>query len=83
MHACLSGLNGVLERRRDTVLLDVNSNTPGAPPVASAVDCCLACRWQPAGTPHPSPSFAEPGEMKAVKHAEQHALTHDDLKRYA
>ncbi|CAK0783597.1 hypothetical protein CVIRNUC_006796 [Coccomyxa viridis] len=26
-----------------TVLLDVNSNTPGAPPVASALDCCLAC----------------------------------------
>ena len=26
-----------------TVLLDVNSNTPGAPPVASAQDCCLAC----------------------------------------
>ena len=27
----------------NTVLLDVNSNTPGAPPVASALDCCLAC----------------------------------------
>ncbi len=26
-----------------TVLLDVNSNTPGAPPVASGLDCCLAC----------------------------------------
>ena len=26
-----------------TVLLDVNSNTPGAPPVASAQDCCMAC----------------------------------------
>ncbi len=26
-----------------TVLLDVNSNTPGASPVASALDCCLAC----------------------------------------
>ena len=27
----------------NTVLLDVNSNTPGAPPVASAQDCCMAC----------------------------------------
>ena len=27
----------------NTLLLDVNSNTPGAPPVSSAQDCCLAC----------------------------------------
>ena len=26
-----------------TVVMDINTNTPGAPPVASSVDCCLAC----------------------------------------
>ena len=31
------------EAQGHKLLLDVNSNTPGAPPIASAVDCCLAC----------------------------------------
>ena len=35
-----------------TVLLDVNSNTPGAPPVASALDCCLACIGNAQVPPH-------------------------------
>ena len=25
------------------VVMDINTNTPGAPPVASSLDCCLAC----------------------------------------
>jgi len=41
MSAC--NVNASANYMGTTILLDVNSNTPGAPPVASAQDCCLAC----------------------------------------
>ena len=77
--AYMPELTGPLaEAQGHTLLLDVNSNTPGAPPVASAVECCLACvgNLQACIT---QTFFAQQGRRKAVKHA---VCGHDDWKPF-
>ena len=36
-------MNAMSVMQGTTIVMDINTNTPGAPPVASSLDCCLAC----------------------------------------